>query len=206
MLKELIHSGRAPTYRSYETGIEYDTFKGAFSWPKDGRHSYVCILGLETESKKLRLVADNETNSLTELGRLLKVLSVIHPPVRMWVAPLEGDDESYYEALHKICKKDGYSLACDHPSLADDLQLACHIIDDELRRNMLKLPDQGILTPTVPNVNALALTSKHKNLVTVLAQLIYEFPNVKKRVQKKHKKDAYDFSDHEEGGNWMSEL
>lgn len=211
MIKKIDHHGSRPaTYRSTESGIEYDEFKGGFSWPAHGHHGYVCVIGSVLEDKRLRLVVDELENGLTKFAQLLKRSEREYiDAIRWWIAPMEGKNEEHFEGLYKICKREGFTLKCDQPTVGDNLQYCADLVNDEVLHNKLWLPDSGPLPNLLPKLSKIDLddrpdTPKLKPIV-VAARVIYEFPDRKKRVERDQKIDGWaeGFEDVEPPYDWM---
>ena len=198
MLKLIKHHNKPSTYKSFETGIEYDEFKGGFSWPINGGHGYMCVVGMETVSKRLRIGAEYTENAFDAMASRLKTIAKFYH-VPYWVAPTDGDYKSYYDTLHKIAGKKGYELICSAPSLVDDLQLSAHLLNSEINGNSILLPENGILIAAVKNMRMLDIDDHSKlskvQPIIVVAGVIFEFPSLEDRTEKKTARDAYAIAD-----------
>ena len=206
--KTIQHKNKPDTYRSYQTGVEFDDFKGGFGWPRDGRPGYIFIIGKEVKTNKLWGVIEIEPDDFTELGRWLKALAIPYH-VTYWIVPNEGEFGGYEEALDKICLADDYCLIISTPTLPEDLTLVAETLNREFKQNSFSSPADGPLVRAMPLLNRVDIddkTTTYKYLpIVTAANIIFEFPNPEHRKEIKKGKDAWDFDKNEEKGrSWMA--
>ena len=194
MFKLIRRHKREPAYKSFETGVVYEKFKGGFSWPMD-LPGFVCVVGQESEGGVLKILAEFFDVNLTDLARRCGTLQSLYH-FSDWTAQKEGEFKSYDDALYKFAKDDSQSIYLIQPSIAWDLNLAVQLVKRELRQNTLLLPQKGILVNQIEKIDKEASLSEPEKMVKyepvmVLASIINEFESLPKRLEKNRPRDAW---------------
>jgi hypothetical protein len=212
MFKEILRHNRELVYESFETGIKYEhPFKAGFSWPQTAPNSpsYLCIVGRETKSRILRVLAEYEEDNLSDLARRCGTLQDLYH-ISSWIAQKEGDFKSYEDALDKFANPDGLSICLNHPAMAWDLNLSIQVIRGKMRQNSLLLPKDGILQKQIEKINREASLAEPEKMmvfgpILVLASVIFEFDSLPEPDDEDFPKDKWadGFEDSGNDGGFM---
>ena len=185
MFDMLRHFNKRPTFVSQKTKMEYDEFKGGFCWPADGHEGYIVVIGLETTSRKLRVVHECHERSFTAFASSLRAAQECYH-FSAWYAPTEDNESlSYYDTALNVCRQEGFTLACLGSTMTHDLQLSAHVVGRESSRGMLLMPAEGPLHRNLNNLHVPDLTDQAKDMkylpIVVAAQVVHAFPHIEDR-------------------------
>ena len=207
MFENLKNKRGKTLYRDVETGFEYETVKGALSWPGT-LPAFICVLGQQHKTGILRVLDEHYENNMDSLARGCTTLESLYF-VKSWIADCEGANKCFEDILHDIGKSLDKTIWLTQPDLANDLNLAIQLIRRQFNQNALVITERGILQSRIEQLNQTDLTQPQMaekfHEIQTLANVVYKFPRPDEVVERNRSKDAWgDWSkDEDKPGSWM---
>lgn len=191
-----------------ETGVVYEAFKGAFSWPQAPLPGFLCVVGQQYHDGILKVLYEDHYENLDDVARRLGTLENFYS-IKYWIADREGANKCFEDLLDDIGKSQDRTFRLTQPDLPSDFNLAIQVLRKQFYQNALVLIQDGILQDRIEQLKQAGrierdMADKFPE-IQVLANVVYEFPSVNDIVEKRKPRDAWaeDFEDTERPDNWM---
>jgi hypothetical protein len=155
---------------------------------------FICIVGQQADTGTLHTLEECFEDNMLDLARKCGALQKIYPlpgkrKIFDWIAPIEGEFQSFANTLKNISRSEGRSLRVYGPTIPWDLTLSIQLIRQELRLNSLVVPKNGILQRLIKNLNHETNLKKTEILdrygpIMVLASIINAFGLLSERIER----------------------